>query len=346
MKYYMKSRPLISIIIPVYNAESTISRVLDSLTNNSFNLEIICVNDGSKDESENTINQYIEKDNRIRQIIRDNGGASEARNTGIKNCLGKYIMFCDADDEYSNDLLRYVIEDIDEFEPDYIVFNRRTVYEDGSGFDWLKRNERNVEDSFNWIEYFNCIMMDRNHSNVVFNKVYKASIVYEYKIEFTNELLLCEDLYFNFLYLQHVNNMIEDGRAIYLQHKVANSFTASKRKDYYNQDIKVIDIIYRNHRDKIGQIDSFINKHILKSAIHAIERAMLGRDAEIWKESRDIIFAILDDVMFNDAYDKFANDTDLYTRNKLLLLHKRFIFLYYLRYIFMPKVKESIFRHG
>lgn len=88
----MNTSPLISIIIPVYNAQSTIGRALDSLTNNDYDIEIIAVNDGSTDASEAIINQKMRTDSRIRQIVQENGGAAKARNIGIQNTRGVYTI--------------------------------------------------------------------------------------------------------------------------------------------------------------------------------------------------------------------------------------------------------------
>lgn len=90
----------ISVIIPVYNAEQTIERCIRSVLRQSFrNFEIIVVNDGSEDTTEAKIQKYIEADERIKYIrIRNNVGASEARNTGLQAASGKYITFADADD--------------------------------------------------------------------------------------------------------------------------------------------------------------------------------------------------------------------------------------------------------
>ena len=340
----MNSFPLISIIIPVYNAESTIARTLDSLTNNAYDIEIICVNDGSKDESKAIIDQKISGDHRIRQIVQENGGASKARNTGISHAAGEYLMFCDADDEYDSQVLKYITEDIEEFKPDYIVFDRRTVYENGTGFDWFKKKEKTFWNDFSWAEYFNHILSERNHTHVVFNKVYKAQLVRGHQITFSENLLLCEDLYFNFAYLHYAGNMVEDGRAKYLQHKVSSSLTAGKRPDHFFQNIKVLDILAQEYREEINQCDIFFSRHILNSAINAVDRALLGRDAQGFREKREIINKILNDSHFREAYKKHADVLDLYTRKRLKLLYNRLIVIYYIRYILLPRIKGKIFK--
>lgn len=90
---------LISIIIPVYNVEKYLKRCLDSVVNQTYNnLEIICINDGSKDNSENILKEYKNKDNRIVIINKQNEGVSSARNEGINYSHGNYVCFVDSDD--------------------------------------------------------------------------------------------------------------------------------------------------------------------------------------------------------------------------------------------------------
>ena len=90
---------LISIIIPVYNAEKFISKCLDSILAQTYkNIEILCINDGSKDNSLEILREYSKKDNRILIVDKKNAGVSAARNDGIIKSTGDYIMFVDADD--------------------------------------------------------------------------------------------------------------------------------------------------------------------------------------------------------------------------------------------------------
>ena len=93
------SRPLLSIIVPVYNVEKYIERCIKSILNQSFtNFELILVDDGSLDNCGIICDNYKKKDSRIRVIHKKNGGLSDARNAGIKIANGKYIIRMDADD--------------------------------------------------------------------------------------------------------------------------------------------------------------------------------------------------------------------------------------------------------
>ena len=92
-------KDLVSIIVPVYNVERYIEKCLCSLINQSYkNIEIICVNDGSPDNSRDIIESLIKSDGRIRLIDQQNQGLSGARNTGLDAAQGEYMMFLDSDD--------------------------------------------------------------------------------------------------------------------------------------------------------------------------------------------------------------------------------------------------------
>ena len=89
----------ISVILPVYNVQEYLPRCLDSIINNSFpDLEIICVDDGSTDNSPDILRSYEKQDNRIKVYVKENGEISSARNEGMRHCSGEWVAFIDSDD--------------------------------------------------------------------------------------------------------------------------------------------------------------------------------------------------------------------------------------------------------
>lgn len=91
--------PLISVILPVYNMEAYLARCLDSVLNSTYqNLEILCVDDGSRDRSLEILREYEAKDSRIVVIAKENGGVSSARNAGLDRMTGEFVTFIDPDD--------------------------------------------------------------------------------------------------------------------------------------------------------------------------------------------------------------------------------------------------------
>jgi glycosyltransferase involved in cell wall biosynthesis len=118
-------KELISVIIPCYNAEKCLSIPLNSLREQSYkNLEIIIVNDGSKDGTLELANQFAMMDNRIKVVTQENAGVSVARNNGVRVANGKYIMFLDADDNYTTPLaIEKMYNKIEETDADMCVCN-------------------------------------------------------------------------------------------------------------------------------------------------------------------------------------------------------------------------------
>ena len=101
-----------SIIVPVYNAEKNLETCIKSLINQKtkFTYEIICVNDGSNDASREILNRWSKCDDRIIVVNQNNGGASIARNTGIKIAQGRYFFFVDADDIVPENSINLLLE--------------------------------------------------------------------------------------------------------------------------------------------------------------------------------------------------------------------------------------------
>lgn len=109
----MTNNPLISVIVPVYNTEKYIRDSLDSILAQTYtNLEVIVINDGSKDMSEEIIQEYVAKDNRVKYFEQENLGQSAARNKGIEIAKGKYIAFIDSDDVIGKNMMLYLVNAI------------------------------------------------------------------------------------------------------------------------------------------------------------------------------------------------------------------------------------------
>lgn len=123
-----------SIIIPVYNVEAYISKCLDSiLVDNNYKEEVVCVNDGSTDNSLIILEEYAAKFKNVHVISQSNKGLSEARNTGLRVAHGDYVLFIDSDDWLFPNSLQHVIEQIDG--EDVLYYNARKVYEDTGEID-------------------------------------------------------------------------------------------------------------------------------------------------------------------------------------------------------------------
>ena len=122
--------PKVSVIIPVYNVQDYLAECLDSVINQTLrDIEIICVNDGSTDDSLRIAQEYAEKDSRIRVISQPNGGLSAARNTGMRDARGEYIYFLDSDDYLLTNALEELYFRSRENELDILYFGAESFFE-------------------------------------------------------------------------------------------------------------------------------------------------------------------------------------------------------------------------
>lgn len=123
----------VSIIVPVYNVEKYVERCLDSIINQTYkNIEIIIINDGSIDNSEDKIKPYLVNNKLIKYIFKENGGLSSARNKGIDVSSGEYLLFIDSDDWIELDMAEKMVFKAEKEKADLVICGVRNVFENGN----------------------------------------------------------------------------------------------------------------------------------------------------------------------------------------------------------------------
>lgn len=128
----------VSIIVPVYNSADYLVKCLNSLIEQTFNdIEIIMVNDGSTDDSVNIIKKFMESDNRIKLLNKENGGIGSARNLGMKASSSPYLMFVDADDYVDETIVEKLIENLESNNSDVSICD---LYKKTKNKKWLFHN--------------------------------------------------------------------------------------------------------------------------------------------------------------------------------------------------------------
>lgn len=128
----MNEKPTVSIVIPIYNMEKHLRKCLDSVVAQTYgSLEIIPVNDGSTDGSEEIIREYARKDSRIVSVTRKNGGVGAARNSGAEHATGKYLCFVDSDDRLAADYVEKMVTEAEAQNADMVVCSMSYCFADG-----------------------------------------------------------------------------------------------------------------------------------------------------------------------------------------------------------------------
>lgn len=207
----------ISIIVPVYNAQKTLNKCIDSILRQSFNdFELILINDGSIDNSGTICDRYAEIDHRIKVIHKKNQGVSHTRNIGLENASGKYIQFIDSDDWIEETILEKLIS--------FMVGNTDIVI---CGYNRVLMNENiykiekeiyakkvigiKIEEFLkNFYYYFELEIM-----NALWNKLFKRELIYKNNIKFNENLSLGEDLLFNIDYIGNCRKITNLDEALY-----------------------------------------------------------------------------------------------------------------------------------
>ena len=197
--------PFLSIVIPVYNAEHTISRAIKSITSQEFdNLEIIIVNDGSTDQSFKICNELSIDNQMIRLFHRENAGVSTARNYGIEQARGKYITFLDADDYYSENFFKIITSEIEE-NTQLLLYGYNIVR---NGVPMVSRLplKENVQFRNKYEFRETAVTLISNEMiNAPWNKIYLTSYIKNNKFKFPTDIDIGEDLSFNLLVIKGIN---------------------------------------------------------------------------------------------------------------------------------------------
>lgn len=176
---------ILSVIVPVYNAETTIRRCVDSiLSQSNDDIEIILVDDGSMDGSVSIIESYAEAHNNVVAIHKTNGGVSSARNEGLRLSKGEWVAFVDADDSLCDGALRTMKEKAHTINSDFLIFQEYCGGDE-------KQNEPIIIEQFDYIRSVLCITGKKE----IWGNLYKGSIARA--ILFNESLLIGEDLLFN-----------------------------------------------------------------------------------------------------------------------------------------------------
>lgn len=199
---------MVSIIIPAYNCESYIGRCLDSvLTQDVALVEVLVVNDGSKDNTPKILDEISQQDSRVKVFHVENGGPSKARNIGIDNARGEWLLFVDADDWVDKDILSHLELNTDT-SADIIFFGLKRCYDNGVVEICMPQSYQLTSDLDKVYNQLNNLLISREEFfGYSVNKVYKNSIVKEHKIRFCEGLHVREDELFALNYCRYVKSI-------------------------------------------------------------------------------------------------------------------------------------------
>lgn len=241
----------ISVVVPIYNVEKYIRKNVDSIINQTYkNLEIILVDDGSKDNSSNICDLYKKKDKRIKVIHKENGGLSSARNAGIEEATGDYVAFVDSDDYIEPNMYEEMYEASQKFSCDIVTCSYKYVYDDGS-VKYINSDTENREyDFFSAIKEMN-----------IFSKFDMSACTKLFKKELFDNIRfpvgkLSEDYYVMYLLFEKASKIYYIAKPYYSYFQRKNSITKSNKinHDFMYAALEQMDYLEKKYPDELTNI--------------------------------------------------------------------------------------------
>lgn len=258
-------KPLLSVIIPIYNVENYLKRCLDTVVNQTYkNLEIICVDDGSVDNSGNIADEYAKKDSRIKVIHKDNGGLVSARKVGIKAARGMYAVPMDSDDYIELNMYEDLMQLILEYDADVVTSGLIRDY----GSHIVEEYERIPAGFYHGDELLRevlCKIVDTgsfyqpNITLNMINKIYKLEQYRQFQLAVDDMINVGEDGAFLLPYFMSVSKLVISGKNYY-HYCIRNDSTMGTKNANDLESLQALSYHLMSAVEKIGEKNNFVQQ--------------------------------------------------------------------------------------
>ena len=315
---------IVSIIMPVYNKKKYLNKSIKSILNQTYkNFELIIVNDGSTDGSSQICYKFSQEDTRIKIIDIKNTGVSNARNIGLKNAIGEYVQFIDADDYIASNMLENLVGLARIHSPDIIINGIKKINEKDECVG-------NIVPIFNGIANINDVMKnfaqvqkDTGIYGYVHNKFIKKSIIDNNNLLFDTRIWLAEDLDFCIDLYSNISNIYfcKEIYYYYLQEAENSSTTSNKKHDYLQQAEIILKEKYMlNSKNALNVNNLKVVNYVITGFIISYIHQHFNYNYKKFIKDLDVI---IDNDKFMDSID--CNCSNKFTNRvmKLLLSNKK-----------------------
>lgn len=321
----------VSVIVPAYNAEKNIEQCINSIATQTYkNIEIIIVNDGSKDNTKNICKNLKNKYTNIIIINQKNMGVSKSRNVGIDNATGDYIMFVDSDDFVDENIIEIMLKN---HENDLVISNYKRYYNETKIINNIQIEEKKynkeefLEDFWN---LYNCYLI-----NSPCFRLYKRNIINLHGIRFNPKYELGEDLIFNLEYLNYCKKIYVLNKYMYNYRYSDNSLTTKYRENYLEIQFKLIKFIeelFEKNNQMTEKNQKEINKITCDTIISGIQNLFLESVNLSNKEIRTILKKYVNlkeiekikNVVYQEKRLQFLQKLIIEKRVNIIIIYSRF----------------------
>lgn len=297
----------VSVILPIYNVENYLKKCVDSIVRQTYgNLEIILVDDGSKDSCPDICDSLLESDNRIKVIHKENGGLSSARNAGYKEATGDFLMYIDSDDSIKNDIVERCISAIEKDNSDIVIYGYEKTDENGNIFEVCKWGNKTLNNR-EMVEYLyeGITQMSFGYA---WNKLYRKSMLDKSQVLADSKIIDREDLIYNLELMPYVNKVTYIDYAGYEYLQRGNSLLHNSNLarlsgiQYFVKRMKEIDTGNEQVNRKI------FNMNVLHYLSDCIIKNVLWNEELYSKEKKEIMRDIIEkcpykDMLYNEKED-------------------------------------------
>lgn len=298
-KYFIKHSPKVSVIIPVYNTEKYLDECLRSIENQTLKeIEIICVNDGSKDNSLAVLENHAKKDKRIRIFNQKNSGVSIARNNGINIARGKYIIFADSDDIVPPYAYEKAYNCAENHNVEVVCLGN-ICFTDGDeiNLDTFKYDESKVKE-ISCEKFQNPYYSLKVEMSSVWNKIWKKSFLVENKIYFKEGISRAEDWLFNCIAFSGVRKVVHDDNIFYCyrQNRPESALTTSNAKKILENVIPVSEELVENRwRFEFEDNDEWLLNNIVNGVFVRITEDLSDTEDKVYFSRK--VLTVIDDYL-------------------------------------------------
>ena len=284
---------LISVVIPVYNAESFLPACLDSILRQTYVcFEVILVDDGSKDGSLALCQDYAAKDSRVRVIHQENQGVSAARNAGVRHATGNYISFIDADDYIQEDYFQRLYQDLKEHQADMVCCSYTEILNGKENPDCVPKVLRSRKLTDIREVFAGIAACTESYWSCVWGKLIKAELVKAH--QFSSSLKYGEDqAYMYELFLEQPVIYLDAYPGYYY---VRNEFSATMRIDTFHVKKRIDEM--RMCRERLEKLPEFAREYkqifttfYAESAVSAIIALTINGTKEELRQYREILLS-------------------------------------------------------
>ena len=298
----------VSVVIPVYNVEDFLEECLDSIVNQTLDdIEIICVNDGSTDNSLNILNDYAKKDDRFTIVSQENGGHAVATNRGMELATGEYLFLMDSDDILKLNALEDTVRVAEAKNVDFVIFQAINYYMDTDEYKKRENYSMNRLNRFVGDRVFNWRDIEDYAFKITvtpWSKLYKREFVVNCGAKFPEGLIFDDNVFFWQVFF-NAERITFHKDYLFIRRWYSESSTKAGDLRFLDS-IKILDIMWDLFKE-YGVFDTF-KKNLFNQRVHVGYKRL----SEIKEEYRDTFFKEFKKTMLDIKNDSSFDDFEDY----------------------------------